>query len=461
MALADFLVRHNALLGRYAIPQLRPISRVIAICIYLLLVAPIILILVAMHVAGNLDLRALWRTLFVIFALFQFLLLGIVGAHLSGSAILQERTERSIDFFRLLPLSATSRIVGIVVGRNIVTLCLALCNTLFVAICGAAGGVSSRLTIEFLIFSWVSGVLAMLFALLVSTCAPRRLIPSSTTFVPLLGAALCLPFAIGFAVNRHEVYPHGAYVHFFGMEIRLFVFITCLALYAGFWFVLGLIRRFENERATFFSPAGSYANLAGAAVITGGLIWQYASENPRHALLIFWCSTAGVLLLALFGSCRTWDDYLEAQGRTGEGPGLRSVNRCNLAHGTGLVLIWGILATLIELHTGMVIPFGSVVICMTFCYVLLALWETSVTCAAWTTRIHLLTGFLAILYVILPAILGAITEAKDILALSPVGYITVLADGKYVPTMSPLFFNGGLLAILLLFVFRRYHSLAK
>jgi len=122
---------------------------------------------------------------------------------------------------------------------------------------------------------------------------------------------------------------------------------------------------------------------------------------------------------------------------------------------------WGVLAALAELRTGGVIPFRSVVTCMTFWCVFLALWETSVACVAWTTRIHLLTGFLALLYVILPAILGAIIEAKDLVALSPVGYITVLADEKYAPTMTPLIFGVGLLAILLLPVFRRYRSLAK
>ena len=404
MALADFLVRRNALLGRYAFPQLRPMARMIAICIYLLLVAPIVLVLAAMHAEGSLDLRAFWRTLFIIFALL---------------------------------------------------------NTLFAAICGAVGGVSPRLVIEFLVFSWIGGVLAMLFALLVSTCVPRRQTPFSTTFVPVLGATLCLPYGIGLAVGWHEIFPHGAHVPFFGMEPRLFVFLSCLALYAGCWMVLGLIRRFDNERATFFSPAGAYANLAGAAIIFAGLIWHYARESPRSALLVFWCSTAGVLLLALFGSCRTWDDYLEVQGRTGKGLGWRSANRCNLVHGAGLVLLWGVLAALAELRTGVVIPFRSVVTCMTFWCVFLALWETSVACVAWTTRIHLLTGFLALLYVILPAILGAIIEAKDLVALSPVGYITVLADEKYAPTRTPLLFGVGLLAILLLPVFRRYHSLAK
>ena len=91
----------------------------------------------------------------------------------------------------------------------------------------------------------------------------------------------------------------------------------------------------------------------------------------------------------------------------------------------------------------------------------IALWETSVTLAPCSARIHLLTGFLAALYAILPLILGAIIDAKELLALSPIGYGTVLAAAEYTPDMSPLILGAGITAALLIFIFRRYRTLAK
>lgn len=461
MALADVLVRRNALLGRYAFPQLRPMARMIAVGIYLLLVATTVVVTLAgLYAHGHLDVRAFWRGLFITFAAFQILLLTVVGAHLSGSAIHQEHAEKSIDFFRLLPLSASGRIVGILVGRNIVILGLAALNTLLAILCGAAGGVSLRLVLEFLIFAWVGGTAAMLFSLLISTHVPRRQ-TASHTFVTSLAAVFLLPYSIGIAVNWHETFPHGAQVDFFGLAIRLFVFLSGLALYAGVWFVLGLTRRFGNERAAFFSPTGAYANLIGAATILAGLIWHQAHKEPRVGLLQFWGCTAAVMLLTLFGSCRLWDDYLEARGRFGVGPGWRSANRSNLAHGAGMILLWGVLAMLAELRTGAVFPFATVATFMMFWCVFLVLWETSVTYTPWTARIHLLTGFLAIFYAILPLILGAILDAREITAFSPIGYTITLDDRACSPTRLPLLFGAGITALFLVAILRRYRTLTK
>ena len=460
MPLADQLARRNALLGRYATPQLRPLACGIAAGIYLLLAAAaVVLTLAATYAHGHLDVRGFWRALFVVFAALQALLLGVVGALLAGSAIQQEHAEKSIDFFRLLPLSPASRIVGILVGRNIVVLGLAAVNTLLVLGCGAAGGVSLRLVLEFLACAWIGGAAAMLFALLLSTHAPRRP-TASQAGAAVLAAVFLLPYGIGLALNWHTTFPDGAYIPFFGWPVRLFVFLAALALYAGCWFVAGLCRRFGHERATVFSPAGARANLAGAAAILAGVLWSFARREPRVALLTFWCGTAVFLLLALFGSCRSWDDYQEAYGRSGRGPGWGSANRSNLAHGAGMILLWGALAALAGLRTGRVLPPVAIMACMAFWGAFLALWEMSVTHAACSPRIHLLTGFLAGFYLILPLVLGAVLDAPELMAISPMGYIVALGDRAAVAGGAPLFCAAGIAALLLVFIHRRYRAVA-
>ena len=62
----------------------------------------------------------------------------------------------------------------------------------------------------------------------------------------------------------------------------------------------GLIRRFNDERATLFTPPGAFGYLAGAAAIMAGVLWNGLNGDAAHSLLTFWAVTAMVLLLVMF-----------------------------------------------------------------------------------------------------------------------------------------------------------------
>ena len=139
MTLSEWLLHRNALLGRYAFSQLRPMACSISIGIYLTVAAlVVILAFTATYEHGRLATREFWRGLFITFSILQILLLWVVGMYHAGSAIQQEVTEKSVDFFRLLPLSAAEKITGILIGRNIIVLGLGMLNTAIVAGCGLA-----------------------------------------------------------------------------------------------------------------------------------------------------------------------------------------------------------------------------------------------------------------------------------------------------------------------------------
>jgi hypothetical protein len=462
MRIADRLIVRNALLGRYAYPQLRPAARTIAISIYLVVVAVAgSLVLAAACTVGKMDMHEFWRNLFIVFAVLQVVLLWVTGAHLAGTTIGREVAEKSIDFFRLLPVSAAGRIVAILVGRNIVVLFVALLNTLGAAACGLLAGVSLRLLVDFLIFSWIGGAAAMLAATLISTYSRRGRLSTGGGGVVIIASVFMLPYGIGLAANWHRTFPHGAHVTFFGAQVDLFTFLSFLALYVGCWLVAGLIRRFNDERSTLFTSRGAFGYLAGAAAIMVGVLWNGLGGDAAHSLLSFWAVTAMVLLLVMFGACRTWDDYLETRELSGVNPGLRGANRSNLVTGTGLILFWGVLAALAEIRFGAVIPLRAVITLMVDWCVLLGLWEVSVTNAPLTGRIHMLTGLVAMLFLILPLILAAILDADTILTFSPVGCMSLFADKSKVPGWQPLAF-GSVLAVLMAFlVGRRYRALAR
>jgi hypothetical protein len=461
MTFAEQLVRRNALLGRYAFSQLRPMACGISAGIYLTVVVLVFLLGYAAHLrpSGVLDTAGYWRSLFISFAVLQIFMLGIMGVYHAGSAIQQEVTEKSMDFFRLLPLSPAQKIVGVLVGRNLVTLTLGVANTLLLVVCGMMRGVQGWMLAEFVVFLWVATAAAMLAAFLLATLegSGRR---TSGPMVIILGSVFFLPYTIAVALNWQEFFPHGASLHFFGARLRLFAFLTLLALYAGLWLVLGLRRRFVNERASLFTPGGALACLGGLLVIALGLGWTSFPTKQEAAVLVCWTFTAIAALLIAAGTYRSWDDYFEVFGQTSVGPGLGGANLSNLSVGTAMLLLWGGAALVADQLAADAIAAVSIPVLITFGLVLLFLLEFSITHAPLTMRMRGLAAFLAGLYFVLPLIISAVTDNGYYLRFNPCGYL-VQMDKDPASWRMPVMANMVWLLALGAFIQRRYRIMAQ
>ena len=108
------------------------------------------------------------------------------------------------------------------------------------------------------------------------------------------------------------------------------------------------------------------------------------------------------------------------------------------------------------------IPPQTILVLMTFWFVLLALMEMSVTHALLTARVHLLTGFLAALYAILPLVLVPLTDTMGSMAFSPFGYVIHLAQplpDRWMPDVAPAGLNVVLFLVLMALIVRRYRSI--
>jgi hypothetical protein len=363
-----------------------------------------------------------------------------------------------MDFFRLLPLSAVEKVVGILVGRNLIVLGLSLVNTLATAVCGFLAGASMRLVVEFLIACWVGAAVAMLMALLFSTYERRGKTTSSSIFVLLL-VVFVLPYVIGAAANWQEVFPNGAYLPFFAMQVRLFVFLTLLALYTGAWAIVGLVRRFNSDRAPLFTPAGVFWSTLGTYVIIAGLAWGHLRADGLLALMGAWSSSAIILLMTTLGAFRSWEDYLEARARCGKAPGMDAGNLSNLALGIAMILSWCAFAALTDLRAGMPVPPHAIVSLALFWFVLIASMEFSATHVPLAPSVHVLTGFLIVLYLVVPLIFAAALERMDVGALSPIGSFIRLADdpdATALQSLAPVGLNIAISAVLLRLITRRY-----
>jgi hypothetical protein len=454
MSLPEHLIRRNALLGRYAYAQLRPMACAISVGIYLTIATVIVILCISAHYNWQaFDERNFWRATIISFAALQFFLLWILGMYQTGSSIQQEQTEKSIDFFRLLPLTAKQKIGGILLGRNLVVLGLAIVNTLALSVCSLAKSVDGRLLMEFLAFSWAGGIAVMLCALLSATYERRGRMTSGPVLVIIL-SVFFLPYAIGIAANWHQMFPNGAFIYFFGWQLRLFVFLTLFALYFTAWMVIGIVRRFENERGPLFTPTGAIGCLVGAEIIAMGLAWKHL-HNGTVAFVPFWLGTGSVALTIVFGSLRSWDDYSETYSRTLKRPGLTIANLSNMTVGFGLILLWSASACGVNILAGIPIPFGAIVVLATYALVFVTLMEFGVTYTPLTTRVYLLAGFVAGLHCILPLILAGIMDSHTPMLYSPFGYVIAIC-GAEKTSAAPVLVNAALVILFGLLAHRRY-----
>jgi hypothetical protein len=457
MTLAEHVFVRNALLGRYAFSQLRPMACAISAGIYLTVAA---LVFILGHTAFAkphwFDAAGFWRSMFVSFSVIQVFMLWVVGAYHAGSAVQQEIAEKSMDFFRLLPLSPAQKIVGVLVGRNVVTLALGLLNSLILAACGAAYGVRGTMLAEFVGFLWAVAAAAMLLAFLGATFESRGRL-SNGPMLLLVFSVFFLPYLIGMGSHWSRSLARGTFVDFFGARLHLLAFLALLALYACVWLVVGLRRRFVNERAALFTPAGAIRFLFGFLLIGFGLTWKFFSEARMESVVVFWVSSGLAALAVAAGAFRNWDELHECARRTAIRPGLNVANMANPAVGTALLFLWGAFALVADLVAGMPIALEAVPVLMTFGLVLLFLMEFGVTHAPLTGRIRVLAGFLAGLYCVLPLILSGVMSKGFFLVFSPLGYLTQIgAQGESI--LAPLPANAVWLVVLGALIRHRYRA---
>jgi len=164
------VILNNALIRRYRYSLMRPRQLWVYITIYVSVVALILFINYTAYKYQEIlsQYTSFFTSVCYQFLVFQTLLLCLVGARNSGAAIKEEVIGKSYDFFRMLPISAGRKTVGILVGKNLVVILLGAVNFVLIIIFGLLGDVSGSLLKQGF-FSLVSmAILANSLALLAS-----------------------------------------------------------------------------------------------------------------------------------------------------------------------------------------------------------------------------------------------------------------------------------------------------
>jgi hypothetical protein len=234
------------------------------------------------------------RTLFLRGVYYQFLVLQLIvlcilGAINSSSAIKDEVTGKTYDFFRMLPVSAGKKAVGILVGKNLVVLLMAVVNFIILAILARLGEVDNTLLGHYFLALISLAVFTNSIALL-SSIKPFAAKKKTHIVTFIILGFIFAPFllsAIGIAVRRFNVLETVT-AKFYTIELPVLVLISLIALYFSCWSIKGILRRLTREDEPLFTRIGAYLFIIGFEVGLFGLFYAHLEDGARKANYWYW-----------------------------------------------------------------------------------------------------------------------------------------------------------------------------
>jgi hypothetical protein len=420
------------------------------------------------------DLTRLFKVIFYQFLILQALVLCVLGTVTSGSAIKEEITGKSYDFFRMLPISAGRKAVGILVGKNLIIILMGGISFLFLIVLGLTGKVKISLLGQYFLVIISVAVLTNSSALLMSI---RPYAPRKKTNVVLLVilAFLFAPFlisGIGFAVTQ-AIMLENIMAKFYTVELPILVLISLIALYFSCWSITGILRRFTQEDEPLFSRIGAFLFMLGFEFILFGLLFEFLFRGTLKIHYLYWFISLLPVLLVPLRSFRNYDRYLEYSGllqsRSAGNKNIivRMLLYLNLSHNFILFAIWAICAVgaVIITEQNLLNNLYNIFIIFTFYLFIILLLELYVVYVPVSSKVGLLLSFIVFLHMILPLILSAVFESEIVFMHSLLGFsfrlLSQRIDTNFMPRTFICLFNIALCIIPIILLCTRYGYLLK
>ncbi len=427
---------NNPLIQRYRYSTMRPKQFWIYVTIY----SCVVLLIVFLNYSGYKyqtffkDIAEFYKSLYYQFLTFQIIILFLWGAYNSGSAIKEEILNKSFDFFRMLPLPAHKKALGILIGKNLVVILFGAINLALLIYFGSAGGINANLQGQ-IILTFISITILANSTSLLSSINPAKKSKSSAVVFILLMVFFVIPMMINATValsSINELERHAVY--FYKIKIPILLLISFIALYFSCWVFKGIFRRFTQEQEPLFTRKGALLFLLGYTFIAAGLYYTYIPKEEAELIYSYWLVTLIPVLIIPMASLRNLDKYIEhsrfiqSRRNSGEKGLVPLVIYSNITLVIGLFAIWAIssITTVFFAEYASMKPGSNIynIFILLTCYLFLVLLlELYVVYKPVSNKIGLLLSFIAALYAILPLILSAIFESDIIYLYSPAGFI--------------------------------------
>ncbi len=359
--------------------------------------------------------------MFFLLAAIQVFLLWGFGTYNSAQAIRMEHERKSYDFFRMLPMTASEKALGIMIGRNLPILLLVAVNTILMLLISPDQLMHGQLQC----IIW-TGAAALSTLALLSSCRPHTARARRKTNGAVL-VILCLVLfqyfvGICFTLGRGlgEESPLAMHILFGSGSIPLFLAITLIAAMVGAWCYAGVLRRLTVEDMPLFTRSG--AILFSGMLI--GLILMFIvphldDGNRWSAFGSIVISGTIIIILALTGTLNLSVHYIESCRRAGDTTrrAIRSrlARLSNLWPATGLLGVQLVAVAIIALPSalkegsnmlsvllGMLVTYGFAVL----------LAELTALYYGTNRHVLLLASFAGILYCVVPLVVGALSGSE-------------------------------------------------
>lgn len=434
---------NNPLIERYRYSTLRPKQLWVYAAIYVSIASLMMLITYSAYKVDTgyiVSFTELFRSLYYQFLAIQIFLLFAWSTYNSGSAIREDILNKSFDFFRMFPLKAYKKAIGILVGKNLLVFLFTVINFIFLICFGIFGEINSKLQGQ-VILGLISICVFLNSASLLCSINPERKAKNYNMLFVLLIMFFFVPMLVSTVIhlaNTEEL--QGITVYFFNAKTPLLIAVSAVALYLSCWAFIGILRRFTREQEPLFSRTGSLLFLIGYVFILTGFYYHYLKDPYLELVISYWVCTFIPLLIIPLASLRRIEKYIEHIGqiqvvsRTGKLPGVFSILMySNFIGIVGLFLIWAVCSIAVTVFAdledmGLFLAMLNISVLCTS-YILIALLIELYTLYRQVySKIGLLLGFVAVLYMILPLIIGGIFDNRIIVMYSPFGFLGSLFE---------------------------------
>ncbi len=275
---------NNPLIHRYRFSLLRPKQIMIYGFIYLAIVVMILLLNYTLFTTFMLFASAqtafpfdIYIFIFYQFLVFQIIILFVWASYNSGSALTVEILRKSYIFFKLLPVTALQKALGVLIGTNLVAYSFALLNCIPLLIFAFLGKTNPVRVAYYLLVILAIAAFLNTLTLLLSINPDVKKKRRMGTLIIIVGALWGLMAAMGtlFAGNRPTPLVEKIVVDFFSFPIPGIPLFSVLLFYFTGWMLLGIMRKFRFERESLFSRGGSVLFFTGCEMLATGLFWSF------------------------------------------------------------------------------------------------------------------------------------------------------------------------------------------
>ena len=468
--------RNNPIFQRYIQTQFRARQLWLSLSIYAAAVLVIVLVCLTPSESNAGSIQEAARRAFRLFLTLECFILLLWAPYRSGAALRHEMAARSYDFFRMLPVSARNKTLGIVLGQNLLPILLALVTLLPLAYTAHVTGLSLVYLSQLIAAAVALSALSCFAMLMVSTALSEQRMGIGSLDVLLVAPLMAMLWmvgigfmavaqtAMGLPKSMQHVHHH---VQFYMFSMPEFMLTALLAAFAAVWAYHGAVRRFTREREPLYS-AGALLGLTVTWLLCDlGFFWQAIQEGKLHELGLMWCVASLPLFMFPLGAMRNRDDYVEETRRTPTNL-RRLLVHSNLAGLLTPLLLW---LVFIVATAGAAPGLGKVLVytaanVTTAWLFLVFLLEIFVLYGSTNERLSVVIAVLALLFLVLPPAIAMTLKNDGLVALvssfSIVGFWVHYDDntlGTGASTWSTVYYNLALCFLAILPILQRYRQI--